>query len=46
MIKMIKYIWHHYQDGRTMFPVPYELHSKVSHTGGKTIINSRLQDIF
>jgi hypothetical protein len=38
--------WHHFQDGRTMFPVPTSLHSVVNHTGGNAIISRGLQDIF
>lgn len=42
----IECTWHHYQDGRTMFPVPTDIHSTFTHTGGKAIIDRGLQDIF
>jgi hypothetical protein len=46
----VRYTWHHYQDGRTMFPVPSKIHnvneSGFNHTGGHTIIEKNLQDIF
>jgi hypothetical protein len=44
--KWIECTWHHYQDGRTMFPVPSEIHNAFRHTGGKAIIERGLQDIF
>jgi DNase/tRNase domain of colicin-like bacteriocin len=46
----VKQTWHHYQNGRTMFPVPSKIHNAVeggfNHTGGKAIITRNLQDIF
>jgi hypothetical protein len=46
----IQYTWHHYQDGRTMFPVPSNIHnpqkSGFNHSGGKSIIERNLHDIF
>ena len=42
----VRCTWNHYQDGRTMFPVPTELHQAVNHTGGNAIISRGLQDIF
>jgi hypothetical protein len=38
--------WHHYQDGRKMFPIPSAIHQAFSHTGGHTIIKKGLQDLF
>ncbi len=38
--------WHHYEDGRTIFPVPSSVHEAFRHTGGKAIIERGLQDIF
>jgi len=42
----IECTWHHVQDGRTMFPVPSDIHNAFRHTGGKAIIERGLQDIF
>ena len=42
----IECTWHHVQDGRTMFPVPSDVHNAFRHTGGKAIIERGLQDIF
>ena len=47
-------VWHHHEDGRTMMPVPVEVHSSsfnaagtgVSHTGGASIILKGIQDFF
>jgi A nuclease of the HNH/ENDO VII superfamily with conserved WHH len=40
--------WHHHEDGRTMIPVPSELHGKsgAPHTGGKSVIGNNIQDFF
>jgi hypothetical protein len=42
--------WHHHQDGKTMFPVPSNIHNVTSgflHSGGATIItNYGLKDFF
>lgn len=35
------YTWHHVEDG-TMMPVPSELNSTFSHTGGNSIVNNEL----
>ena len=46
----VKYTWHHYQDGRKMFPVPSKIHNATeggfNHTGGKAVITKGLQDLF
>lgn len=31
------HVWHHAQDGRTMILVPFDLHDKVRHSGGRGI---------
>lgn len=47
---LTRYTWHHYQDGRKMFPVPSKIHNSTeggfNHTGGKALIIKGLQDIF
>jgi len=42
----IKYTWHHFEDGRNMFPVPHTIHSSVIHTGGASVIDKNLEDFF
>lgn len=44
-----KYTWHHFEDGRTLFPVKTPIHSVPSgfnHSGGKSIISKQIQDLF
>ena len=49
-INGVIHTWHHHQDGRTMFPVPSNIHNAnqggFSHSGGKAVINRDLQDLF
>ncbi len=43
------YTWHHFEDGRTLFPVKTSIHSVpkgFNHSGGKSIISKGLQDLF
>ena len=44
-IKFVKHTWHHHQDGRTLYPVPFDIHSKFAHTA-TTVIGRGLQDVF
>ncbi len=50
--KWNKYTWHHFEDGKTMFPVLTKVHSVPSgfnHSGGKSIIGdgiTHLKDLF
>ncbi len=39
--KWKKMTWHHFEDGKTMFPVPTDIHnnSLFRHSGGKSIID-------
>jgi hypothetical protein len=45
-----KYTWHHYQDGKSMFPVPSKIHNTreggFKHSGGSTIIRDGLEGLF
>jgi hypothetical protein len=42
-----KYTWHHHQDGQTLMPVQFDVHSKtLPHTGGASIIRNNLQGMF
>jgi len=47
-----KYTWHHFEDGKTMFPVLSAVHSPGAgaggyvHPGGKAIIGGGIKDIF
>ena len=46
----IRNTWHHHQDGKTMFPIPSNIHNVTqggfNHSGGKTIINRGLKGLF
>ena len=42
----VEHTWHHYEDGRNMFPVPSSVHSAVQHTGGASVIDKSLEDFF
>jgi len=50
IIDGIKYTWHHLEDGLTMYPVVSKVHTAniggFSHSGGKAIINRKLQGFF
>jgi hypothetical protein len=37
------YVWHHSEDGRTMYLVPQDLHEEVRHTGGVASIGRASQ---
>ncbi|CAL2083522.1 protein of unknown function [Tenacibaculum sp. 190524A02b] len=50
-INGIEHTWHHHQDGKTLFPVPSDIHNVRSgtgfaHSGGATIISKGLQGLF
>lgn len=45
-INGVTHTWHHHQDGRTMFPVPSDLHNVTNHSGGKAVLAGNLEDIF
>ena len=32
------YTWHHHEDCKTMLLVPFDLHSKIGHSGGVSLI--------
>ena len=32
------YSWHHHEDGKTLMPVLEHIHSNISHTGGKSLV--------
>jgi hypothetical protein len=36
-----EYTWHHHEDGKTLMLVERAVHSKVSHTGGASLISSK-----
>ncbi len=36
-ISGLKYTWHHHQDGKHMMLVPFDIHSKIGHNGGKKL---------
>ena len=42
----LEHTWHHYQDGKKIFPVRTDIHAGFRHTGGKAIIDRGLQGIF
>jgi hypothetical protein len=42
----VEHTWHHFEDGRNMFPVPSSVHSSVQHTGGASVIDKSLEDFF
>lgn len=46
----IEHTWHHHQDGKSMFPVPSNIHNVTSggfgHSGGASIIERGLQELF
>ena len=42
-----KYTWHHHQDGNTLMPVLFDVHSAtLPHTGGASIIKNNLQGMY
>ena len=45
-INGVTHTWHHHQDGRTMFPVPTDLHNVTNHSGGKAVLTGGLEDVF
>jgi len=40
-----EYTWHHVEDGRTMELVPFDLHSKVHHTGGVAAVPAQVGEV-
>ncbi|KAB7731511.1 hypothetical protein F5984_10115 [Rudanella paleaurantiibacter] len=50
----VECVWHHHEDGRTLMPVPIEVHNRsfsaagtgVPHTGGAAVIRYGIQDFF
>jgi len=44
-IEWVTHTWHHFEDGRNMFPVPTEIHD-VIHTGGASVIDKGIEDFF
>lgn len=45
-INGIQYSWHHLEDGKTLVPVVFDIHSKWKHTGGRSIIDNGLRGFF
>lgn len=51
---LTKYTWHHHQDGKTLFPVPSNIHhaqqglpgTGFAHTGGDKLLSVNLGNIF
>jgi len=44
------YTWHHHQDGKTLIPIPTNIHNSgnggFSHTGGDKLLDKGLEGIF
>jgi hypothetical protein len=41
-----RYTWHHHEDGKTLMPVVEKFHKAATHSGGTSIINNSIENLF